>query len=68
MATIQSRNVPIAEKKEILSGLEKTIKKYGLPKTKAVIIHYFKNYTERSKAQKRIEELKAEIAVLEKKK
>lgn len=66
--TIQNRNVPVGEKKSIILGLERSIKRYGLPKTKAVITHYFKNYTERKKAQARIEELKSEIAALEKKK
>lgn len=62
------RNVPQQEKKSILLGLDRSIKRYGIQKTKTVITNYFKNYGEKTKAQKRIEELKEEISRLEKKK
>jgi len=62
------RQVPAADKKAIIAGLEKIIKTHSLLKTKIVVSHYFKNYSERAKAQKRIDELKKEIAQLEKKK
>jgi hypothetical protein len=67
MAHFTTRTIPATEKKEIVSNLEKSIKKYGSEKTKAVINHYFKNYQERQKAKKRIEELQKEIQQLEKK-
>jgi hypothetical protein len=62
------RQVPATDKKAIIAGLEKIIKSHTLAKTRIVISHYFKNYSERAKAQKRIDELRKEIAQLEKKK
>lgn len=56
------------ERKAIVKKLESIIKAHGFEKTRASVNHYFKNSTERIKAQKRITELQKEIATLEKKK
>lgn len=62
------RNVTKEEKVSITKALEAIIRKHKFPKVKTVISNYFKNSTERQKALARIDELKKEIASLEKKK
>lgn len=63
-----NRTVPAADKKAILIALQVIIKKHGIQKVKPVVNNYFKTYVEKKKAQQKIEELKKEIAALEKKK
>lgn len=56
------------EKKQIIDTLIKMNKKFGSAIVKPVITGYFKNYSEKLKAEKKISELKEELAKLEKKK
>lgn len=62
------RNINATDKKAIISELQKIIRKHKFDKVKTVINSFFKKEGEKSKAQKQINELKKEIAKLEKKK